>query len=59
MPIKVVEKLFMRFEVELNMQPSKNDHLDDGAARAAEVKQALLETVQDFDIEGTVTETTE
>lgn len=50
------ELTFMRFEVELNMTGFPED---DGEARAAEVKQALLETAQDFDIDATVKETTE
>lgn len=51
----MTEFTFMRFTVEINM-PGLPD--DDGEARAAEIKQALLETARDFDIDATVTETT-
>lgn len=50
------EFTFMRFEVELNLPGFP---ADEGKARAAEIKQALLETARDFDIEATVKETTE
>lgn len=52
----MTEITFMRFTVEINMPGFPKD---DGDARAAEIKKALLETAQDFDIDATVVETTE